>query len=349
MRLSLRLLLACFAMFSLSAWAVPVGDLYQVREPVESQQPEHRDAALKRALDVLVLRLTGSREALNNPQLEALRQDPQQIISQYGYEGERLIVEFDPLSTERSLRQAGLSPWGANRPAILVWWLNETIEGVSLVGDGQAVAAPLREAGQYRGLPLRLPLADLSEQLVASGENLSASEPQQLREASERYAADALLAVQARETDGRWQASWQLWQGEVREQGKAEGETQAAVADAIALDVLQRLAPRFIVAPGAASQLTLEVEGVDLGRYAELMRLLEPFAAQLSKVEADRLTFVLKASPAQLRAQLALARLQEVEMQAEAQPPAAEPGSDQSEPADAPRIVPRDDTLKFRW
>ena len=45
--------------------------------------------------------------------------------------------------------------------------------------------------------PLRLPLADLNEQLVGTSENLSANDPAALRTASERYAADALLAVQA--------------------------------------------------------------------------------------------------------------------------------------------------------
>ena len=49
-----------------------------------------------------------------------------------------------------------------------------------------------------RALPLRLPLADLSEQLVAVAENLTANDPAALREASERYAADALLARDGR-------------------------------------------------------------------------------------------------------------------------------------------------------
>lgn len=347
MRVTLRLLLVSLSLFALPAWAATVSDLYAVREAVESQQPQARDAALGRALDTLVVRLTGNSEALNNPAVAELRKDPQQIIRQYGYEGERLLVEFDPLSTERSLRQAGLSLWGANRPAILVWWLNESIEGSSLVGDGQAAAEPLREAGQYRGLPLRLPLADLSEQLLATADNLGADQPKALQEASERYAADALLAVQAQETDGQWQAQWRLWLGDSREQGKAQGADQAALSDAVLLAVSQRLAPRFIVAPGAASALTLEVQGTDLGRYAELQRLLEPFAAQLLKVEGDRLTFTLTASVEQLRAQLALGRLQEVV--ADTPVDASAPLVEGAEPAEAPRIVPRDNVLRFRW
>lgn len=349
MRLTARLLLACLPLFSLPILAAPVSGLYQVREPVASQQPDERAAALSRALDTLVLRLTGNADAAQNPALAALRKDPQQIVSQYGYEGDKLLVDFDPLSTDRSLRQAGLSLWGSNRPAILVWWLNDASEGSSLVGDGQPSAATLTQAAQHRGLPLRLPLADLSEQLLATAENLSANDAGALRGASERYAADALLAVQAREDNGQWQAQWRLWLGEEREQGTVQGGDQAALADAVMLAISQRLAPRFVVAAGMASNLTIEVQGVNLARYAELQRILEPFAAQLLKVQGDTLTFQVNASVEQLRAQLGLAHLQEVSADApvvDASQPAAAP-STVTPPA--PQAVPRENLLRFRW
>lgn len=354
MRLIARFLVLCLPLFSLPSFAAQVSDLYQVREPVASQQPEDREAALGRALETLVLRLTGQREAVKDPALEALRKDPQQIVSQYGYESGDLLVDFDPLSTERSLRQAGLPLWGANRPALMTWWLNDDSTGTNLVGDGQDSAAPLRRAAQHRGLPLRLPLADLGEQLVATPENLGANEPTALRSASERYAADALLAVHAREADGQWQAQWRLWLGEVREQGQARGADPAALADAVLLALSERLAPRFVVAPGAASSLTLEVQGADLARYAELQRILEPLGAQLYRVEGDRLIYRVSASAEQLRAQLALLHLQE--MPAEAAPvDAGQAPLEQAatgEPAagePAPQLLPRRDVLRFRW
>lgn len=344
MRLIARLLVLCLPLLSLQSLAATVSDLYQVREPVASQQPEERDAALGRALDTLVLRLTGRSEAAQSPALAELRKDPQQIVSQYGYKGDSLVVDFDPTSTDRSLRQAGLSLWGTNRPAILAWWLNETGEGASLIGDGQSSAMPLSEAAQHRGLPLRLPLADLDEQLVATPENLAASEPKGLRAASERYAADALLVVQAREENGQWQARWRLWLGDAREQGKAEGADQAALADAVMLALNERLAPRFVIVPGSATSLTLQIEGADLSRYAELQRILEPFGAQLLSVQGDRLTYRVNASAEQLRAQLALAKLQEV-------PAEAEPVDANQLPTDAqaPQVRPRGDVLRFRW
>lgn len=349
MRLTARLLLVCLSLSGLPAFAAPVSDLYQVREAVSSQQPEERAAALSRALDTLVVRLTGKADAAQNPALAALRKDPQQIVSQYGYEGDKLLVDFDPLSTDRSLRQAGLALWGANRPSILLWWLSDASDGSRLLGDGQTAAEPFNQAAQHRGLPLRLPLADLAEQLVAVPENLTANDPGALREASERYATDALLAVVAREASGTWQAEWRLWLGDEREQGTVQGADQAALADAILLAVNQRLAPRFIVAAGAASGLTVEVQGVDLARYAELQRILEPFAAQLRKVQGDTLTFAVNANAEQLRAQLGLARLQEVPAEAPVvdASQSVTPPATVAEPASA--VVAPENVLRFRW
>ncbi|MGE8497600.1 MAG: DUF2066 domain-containing protein [Pseudomonas sp.] len=355
MRPIARLLVLCLSLLSLPGFAATVNDLYQVREPVASQEPDERNAALGRALETLVLRLTGSRDAAQGQALAELRKDPQQIVSQYGYEDDKLLVDFDPVSTDRSLRQAGLSLWGANRPAILVWWLNDASTGTNMVGDGQSSAAPLRQAAQHRGLPLRLPLADLSEQLLATSENLTANDPQALRSASERYAADALLAVQAREEGGQWRAEWRLWLGDEREQGKAEGADQAALADAVMLAVSERLAPRFVVSPGAASSLTVEIQGTDLGRYAELQRVLEPFAAQLREVDGDRLIYQVNASGEQLRAQLGLIGLHEAPAEPfVADPAPTDPASNEAGQAvnaepPAPTVQPRTDILRFRW
>ena len=349
MRFATRLLLACLSFVALPTFAAPVSDLYQVREAVSSQQPEERAAALSRALDTLVLRLTGKTDAAQSPALAALRNDPQQIVSQFSYEGEVLQVDFDPLSTERSLRQAGLALWGANRPSILLWWLSDASDGSRLLGDGQEAAAPFMQAAQHRGLPLRLPLADLAEQLLAVPENLTSNQPAALSEASERYAADALLAVLAREANGQWQAEWRLWLGDEREQGTVKGADQGALADAILREVSQRLAPRFIVAAGAATSLTVEVRGVDLARYAELQRILEPFAAQLRTVQGDTLTFSVNANADQLRAQLSLARLQEVpaDVSAVDADPAITPPVTAAEPA-TPNVA-QGTVLRFSW
>jgi len=352
MRFFSRFLFAgCLSLVSLASHAETVKNLYQVRQPVSGQTPEVRDQATQQALDTLVLRLTGDPKAAQNPGLAALRKDPQQIISQYGFDAgppEVLKVDFDPATTEQALRRAGLSLWGANRPSILGWWLNDSTEGSSLVGDGQASAAPLRRAAQHRGLPLRLPLADLSEQIVATAPNLEGTDAAPLRGVSERYNADALLAVHAREEGGQWQAKWHLWLGDKKEAGSVQGADQAAVADAVMLAVSERLAPRFVVKPGASGEQLLEVQGMNLEHYAALGRLLEPFGARLQSVDGDRILYRVNGSAEQLKAQLALARLQEVPAGEAPAPVAPAQPAEGSAPVVAPTPAPVPQ-LRFRW
>ncbi|QVW24976.1 DUF2066 domain-containing protein [Pseudomonas hormoni] len=352
MRFFRSLFVGCLSLVSLASHAETVKSLYQVREPVTSQAPEERDQATQRALDTLVLRLTGDPKAVQSPGLAAIRKDPQQIISQYGFDAgppEVLKVDFDPASTEQALRRAGLSLWGANRPSILTWWLSDSTEGSSLVGDGQASAAPLRRAAQHRGLPLRLPLADLSEQLVATAPNLEGTDAAPLRGASDRYNADALLAVHAREEGGQWQAKWHLWLDDQKEAGSVQGADQAAVADAVMLAVSQRLAPRFVVKPGVSGEQLLEVQGMNLERYATLGRLLEPFGARLQSVDADRILYRVNGSAEQLRSQLSLAKLQEIPAgEAPAPTVPVQPVAEGSAPAVAPTPAPVPQ-LRYRW
>ncbi|MGF0236834.1 DUF2066 domain-containing protein [Rhodococcus sp. IEGM1300] len=342
----------CLSLVSLASHAEAVKNLYQVRQPVSGQSTEVRDQATQEALDTLVLRLTGDPKAAQNPGLAAIRKDPQQIISQYGFDAgppEVLKVDFDPASTEQALRRAGLSLWGANRPSILAWWLNDATEGSNLVGDAQSGAAPLRRAAQHRGLPLRLPLADLSEQLVATAPNLEGNDATPLRAASERYNADALLAVHAREEGGQWQAKWHLWLGDQKEAGSVQGADQAAVTDAVMLAVSERLAPRFVVKPGASGEQLLEVQGMNLERYAALGHLLEPFNARLQSVDGDRILYRVNGSPEQLKSQLSLAKLQEVPAgEAPAPSTSVQPVADGSAPVAAPTPAPTPQ-LRFRW
>lgn len=349
MRLQKYLAVGCLALLGLSAQAETLSGLYQVREPVDGQGTEARTQATSKALETLVLRLTGDPKAVQSPALAGLRKDPQQIISKFGFEAgppETVLVDFDPGSTERTLRQAGLALWGNNRPSILGWWLNDSVEGSSLVGDGQSSAEPLRRAAQHRGLPLRLPLGDLNEQLVATAKNLEGTDPAPLHDASERYGADALLAVHASEVDGKWQGTWRLWLGDQREQGKVEGADQVALADAVMLAVSSRLAPRYVARPGASTEMQVQVQGMNLQRYAELGRVLEPYGARLNKAEGDTLTYQVTGNGDQLRAQLGLARLQELPAEAAVAQPAVDPANPGATQAVAPKPF---NGLRFRW
>lgn len=342
MRPIARLFASCLLFASLSVSAAQVEGLYEVREPVASQEPSERAAAMSRALQSLAVRLTGQRKVAQDARLKPLLADPQQLVQQFVYEPGTpvmLSVVFDPVLSQRALQQAGFRLWNVERPNVLVWWLNEQADGGSLLASGQEAAVPLRSAAQSNGVPLSLPLGDLDEQLLVSAEALRASDTQALQDASARYGADALLAVVARAGEGGgWQADWQFRQGAERTSGSASAASQAALADAVLQAVGEHLAAGFGKG-GAAQALTLEVAGNDLARYAAVQRLLEPFSPRLEAVVGDKLVYRLDAGSEQLRSQLKLGRLHEVPAEP-AQPGAVQPLLVPAQPASR---------LQFAW
>ena len=98
MRFCKLLVVGCLSVVSLASHAENLKGLYQVRQPVSSQAPEERDRATQAALDTLVLRLTGDPKAPQNPGLAAIRKDPQQIISQFGFDARAAGGAESPIS-----------------------------------------------------------------------------------------------------------------------------------------------------------------------------------------------------------------------------------------------------------
>ncbi len=288
--------------------AEPVVGLYQVREDLASQESEVRDAGLQQAFATLVQRLTGQENAAQSAALATYQADPQSLISRYGYDGNTLIVNFDPQSVQSALRAAQLPLWGSNRPLVLTWWLLDDEHGIRLISDGQGLAPQVQRAAQYYGVPARLPLGDLDEQLLASADTLSQNDAQAIRQAAQRYNADAVLSVHQQDL----QAQWQLWLGDERQQGQVRADSPAALAQQVFAQVNQRLAERFAIKPGQGETFRVRVAAVDLDRFVLVERLLEPFAAQLEEVTQDYAQWQVRSTGEQLRAQLALAHLTEM-------------------------------------
>ena len=320
MRFFIGVAAVLMSVMTVAANAESVAGLYQVREELTSQESEVRDEGLQQSFITLVQRLTGQADAAQSSQLAKYHADPQSLISRYGYEENTLIVSFDEQSVLSALRKANLPIWGSNRPAVLAWWLYEDLQGLHLVSDGQVGAQQLHSAAQYYGVPVRLPLGDLDEQLLISNNALSDSED--VRDLAERYSTDAIVIVQQQpESDAQDEsdsdtlsAKWQLWIGDERQRGDVSADTQGQLSRAVFAQVNQRLAQRFAIKPGEGESFTVRVADIDLERFVLVERLLEPFAPQLQEVTKDYAQWQVKSSPEQLRAQLALAHLQESTM-----------------------------------
>jgi hypothetical protein len=304
------------------AWAAEVTGLYQVREPLAGSTEEAREQAFGQAFTTLLQRLTGSAGSAQNPALAAARSRPQDLALGFTYLDNELRVSFDPGSVMQVLRDAQVPLWGQERPVLLLWWAEDGLHGRQLLGDGHPHTLELRQAAQHRGLPVRFPLGDLNEQVQADS-GWSGTGQSGLEELLQRYGADALLAVEARNDAGMISGSWQLLGTSLNQEGRLQGQEVPVVADSMFQSLAQAMAREYAIVPGQGDLLQVRLQNLELDSMVAAEKALQVFDGRLVKLQDDQAVWQVTALPDQLRSQLALYKFREV------------PASWQAEPADA--------------
>jgi len=295
-KLSLLTLLLSLLLIPLLAGATRLQGLFEAEVEATGRDNAARDAALRLALEELLVRLTGSRAALQTEAAASLTKEPGRLVEQFRFieapAGEeqpkqlRLWVQFDGVSLSRQLRQAGLPYWGAVRPDILAWLAIDDRGRRYLLSDSNepSVAAMLTQAAQRRGLPLTLPLLDLEDRQAVKFTDVWGGFFGAVTAASERYRPQVILTARlARDApDGEWRANWQLADGPHQQNWRTHAASLATVLDSGVADAGEWLAQRYAVVATQAGLRTLVVEGVrDLQDYARVLRYL----ASLSPVD----------------------------------------------------------------
>lgn len=274
------------------------GDLFRVAVPVADQGPAARAAGERAGLARVLERIAGAPDVLERPEVRVALDDPRRYYRSAGYarraglpagddgaaagaarEPWLLQLEFDRRSVLDLLAAADVPVWTGDRPELLLWIAVEDADGRrSLVGADHPWAAPLADAARRVGLPVTLPLVDLTDLARLGARDVWARFREPVEVASERYDADATLLVRLREAPV---AGWQLdWTGEVA--GLAFDEALEAPSPEAGLEALLEavaddLLARYAIRVGeAASVLWLQVDGIDdYPRYAALVRYLD--------------------------------------------------------------------------
>ncbi|MEZ5557166.1 MAG: DUF2066 domain-containing protein [Pseudomonadales bacterium] len=284
----------------LRAAAAEVPWLYEVAVPVVDQSVGARRDAGRDALLVLLTRLTGLPNVPRSEPVTRALGAPDLFYNQFRYEavpagsqasapGLLLHLQFAPRPVLDLVREAQLPVWRSNRPTVVAWLVQDDAVGDSLATQGEAstrhvlgadsdqpVVRGLVERARLRGLPLRLPLMDLTDQLAVAPGAVWGRLSQTLLPASERYAADIVLVGRLqRRGDGAWASSWEAWiDGEVRELNLDDSDAArlgAAAADLVADDLVQR----YAVLDRGSRQLRLSVSAVrGAADYAALLSYL---------------------------------------------------------------------------
>lgn len=245
-------------------------DPYQATVPIADRSEAAQTEAFQTAMRTVLTRVTGRRDAPEDPALAALVGNARRYVQQYrGAANGGLLVSFDGAAIERWLEQSGQPVWGGERPVTLVWL---TIPGgprggsVVSAEDGSDLKGALDAEAGERGIPLRWPtLAELQrDRLDFAAVNGAA--PATLADLGRRLGGDGILIGRADGAAAGAAVRWTfLYEDRTAEfAGTLEGVDRAADAYAA-----------VFAASGNAAPVEIEVEGIaDLRDYAQVERYL---------------------------------------------------------------------------
>ena len=298
-----------------SLQAAEVEALYEAEVPVKGQGAEQRRAAIREAFSKVLIKVSGSREIINDKALHQTRRKAAQYVQQYRYrivehpfvnEAEAaakpakseppgvttgpqqlLWVNFDATAVNHLLRDKGFPVWGAVRPSVVIW-LSQERQGQRLMLQPEmmptAVAAIDERAGQ-RGLSIVLPMMDMEDHTNLPVNALWDGFSTVIQQASTRYEADVVVTGQMVATGAhRWRVEWSLYlDGGIEQWIGAEGSINRVVAQGVE-ELSDRLAERYTQATTNSSLSQLQVVVTEVNNLASYDKVSQYFES-LAMVE----------------------------------------------------------------
>jgi hypothetical protein len=291
-------------------WAVEVASLYTAQVPLDQEEDNPRAAAYELALADVLLRVSGSELATDIEMVELLFPDPAAYVVQFRPgEEDTLWVSFDGEAIENTLRQAGQTVWGSDRPLTLVWLAVDWGQGErEIIGADDPVRSRdearsidrnrllrqrVLEIAERRGLPVSLPLLDTIDRQNLSFSDIWGGFDDALLGASERYEADAILVGRIRPESSQ-RNRWSFYFGGEERSWTGEPELVLGV-------VADLLAAEFAISGNAAKEMVeLTIAGIDsVAAFGAVQNMLDETTVieqfSIIEVEGDRVRFKVEA------------------------------------------------------
>lgn len=184
-----------------TAFAVEVKDLYVAKVEISSQHKSDRNKALKKALSSVLVKIGGNQHVLANKEIRRHLNKYNSYVTNFRYEYEQgkqfLKASFDAAKINQLFVDANLPIWGSLRPQVVLWLVNEQGLVRELISDGSAsfLSDVSDEVSTLRGLPIALPLWDLSDTAQLTISDVWGRFASPVYFASQRYLAEAIVIV----------------------------------------------------------------------------------------------------------------------------------------------------------
>ncbi|KTA77406.1 DUF2066 domain-containing protein [Aeromonas salmonicida] len=293
--------LCCGLSFMVSA--AQVTDLYQGKAPTSGDMV----AAQSQALGDVLVKVTGKRDILTQPDVVKALAAPGEYVQHYGYQDvgpvKFLKADFNVAKVNALISQSKFSLLGPARPQMALWLvINEGERRILPDQSSDGWASALRTQSQAMGLPVSIPLMDLDDNMAVNATDVWGRFAAPILQASQRYGAEMVVLGKLTPEGDKWSIDWGLYGpkagGELAEltRGSSSG-TQAEVAqhfaDELAAWLVQNYGARI---SGVASSQTLVVEGLSgIDGMITVQKMLQGMASvtkvTIGKLEGDKVTF----------------------------------------------------------
>ena len=315
-----KLLFSTFTLLLLLAsnlQAAVVEDLYTVELAVADQTTGQRLEIFKQAFRDVIVKVSGSAEALDLPVMSRPLKSSSRYVHQYryitrkddaedGFDAGQLFlrVAFNQDAVENLLRNHDIPIWGKERPSTLLLISYEVNKNASIVSSDTVpeIVEELDELARLQGLPVLFPLLDLEDRLQFGVQDIIKSNDENISIAAARYAPDAVLVGQISGRAGKgWQGQWQAqFSNQIFNWTFQAGSRQDVMSQAIA-QLAQTLASEY-----ALESFTMIEEDVlfsvdqmtELGDHIKVLSYLQSLDAiesvRLILIDQDKVTYRIK-------------------------------------------------------
>ena len=321
------------------AGAIRVPGLYSAEVPVPDQGDASRATAVKTAMRMVLVKLTGDRFAGNRDDLAPLVQQAENYLQEYRYRqltpsattpavGQelnlRLSVRFNEESLNQSLRALSVPVWGAERPTTLVWMVvegeNRERRMVS-IDSGSPYVPVIDNRAILRGIPLIFPLLDLEDTARLHPGDIWGGFRQPILDVSSRYHPDSILTgVLSSPASGIWEGRWTAYINDQVHSWVTQGDIPDAVLDEGIDGLADLLAQMFARSSVFTEMSAVRLSVADVNNAQQYARVLKYFdslssvsSVQVEQVEGNVVTFLLTAHGGSVAVSqaIALARIME--------------------------------------
>ena len=139
-----------------------------------------------------------------------------------------LWMRFDEGAISKLLHDNQMPVWGRTRPATLLWLVVDDRRKRTLISNDKQAKARLiiEQQAKLRGLPLRLPLYDLTDRANLSVSDIWGNFEEAILRASSRYQTEAVLVGRVyRTSSNNWDGRWTLYTEGRQQSWQTSGES----------------------------------------------------------------------------------------------------------------------------